>query len=175
LEFVRRRPGLAIVVVHHVRKAEAVDVFDTISGTYCLTGVFDTLMVRTRRDEGAKLAAQGRDLDGYEKALERDSRTGGWIVKREVVPLAKTGERQELLNLLAKAEGPLVLAEIAEAVGKSQTPCGTCSSLWSRKAPSTSQATGDTLLSAPNSLKMLNLTLKSIHFERIERIERARN
>jgi DNA-binding transcriptional ArsR family regulator len=118
LEFAKRRPGLAIVVVHHVRKTEADDVFDTISGTHGLTGIFDTLMVLARHGTGAKLAAQGRDLDGYEKALERDRRTGGWIVNGEVIPLAKTGERQELLDLLAKAEGPLSLSEIAEAVGK---------------------------------------------------------
>lgn len=118
LEFAKRRPGLAIVVVHHVRKTDADDVFDTISGTHGLTGIFDTLMVLARHGAGAKLAAQGRDLDGYEKALERDRRTGGWTVNGEVIPLAKTGERQELLDVLAKAAAPLTLSEIAEAVGK---------------------------------------------------------
>lgn len=118
LEFVKNRPGLAVVVVHHVRKADADDVFDTISGTHGLTGIFDTLMVLTRHGESTKLSAQGRDLDGYEKALERDKRTGGWIVKGEAIALAKTGERQELLDLLAMAEKPLSLAEVAAAVGK---------------------------------------------------------
>lgn len=118
LEFAKRRPGLAIVVVHHVRKTDADDVFDTISGTHGLTGIFDTLMVLARHGAGAKVSAQGRDLDGYEKALERDRRTGGWILKGDVIPLAKTGERQQLLDLLAKAKGPLSLSEIAEAVGK---------------------------------------------------------
>jgi len=118
LEFAKRHPGLAVLVVHHVRKTEADDVFDTISGTHGLTGIFDTLMVLGRHGDGAKLAAQGRDLDGYEKALERDQRTGGWIVKGDTVPLAKTGERQELLDLLAAADGPLSLAEIAGSVSK---------------------------------------------------------
>ena len=118
LEFGKRRPGLANLVVHHVRKTDADDVFDTISGSHGLTGIFDTLMVLARHGAGAKLVAQGRDLDGYEKALERDRRTGGWIVNGEVIPLAKTGERQELLDLLAKAEGALSLSEIAEMVGK---------------------------------------------------------
>lgn len=118
LDFTRRHPGLAVLVVHHVRKSEADDPFDTISGTHGLTGIFDTLMVLGRHGEGAKLMAQGRDLDGYEKALERDRRTGGWIVKGDAVGLAKTGERQELLDLLAHAEGPLRLAELAKAVGK---------------------------------------------------------
>lgn len=118
LEFARDRPGLTVLVIHHVRKSDADDIFDTISGTHGLTGIFDTLMVLARHGEGAKLAAQGRDLDGYEKALERDRRTGGWIVKGNLIALAKTGERQQLLELLAKAERPLSLAEIAAMVGK---------------------------------------------------------
>lgn len=118
LEFAKSRPGLAIVVVHHVRKAESEDIFDTISGTHGLTGIFDTLMVLGRHGEGAKLAAQGRDLDGYEKALERDRRTGGWTLKGDTIPLAKTGERQDLLSALAAAQKPLALADLAKAVLK---------------------------------------------------------
>ena len=118
LDFTRQRPGLAVLVVHHIRKTEAEDVFDTISGTHGLTGIFDTLMVLTRHGEGAKLAAQGRDLDGYEKAVERDRRTGGWTLKGDAPALAKTGERQELLDLLAQAKTPLRLSELAKAVGK---------------------------------------------------------
>lgn len=118
LEFAKRRPGLAVLVIHHVRKTEADDVFDTISGTHGLTGIFDTLMVLARHGEGAKLSAQGRDLDGYEKALERDPRTGGWIVNGNAVALAKTGERQELLDFLAAARGPLSLSALARSVGK---------------------------------------------------------
>ena len=118
LDFARRHPGLAVLVVHHVRKSEADDPFDTISGTHGLTGIFDTLMVLGRHGEGAKLVAQGRDLDGYEKALERDRQTGGWIVTGAPVPLAKTGERQELLTVMARAENPMRLAALANAVGK---------------------------------------------------------
>lgn len=39
-------------------------------------------------------------------------------MKGEAIALAKTGERQELLDLLAMAEEPLSLAKIAAAVGK---------------------------------------------------------
>jgi hypothetical protein len=118
LDFVKLRPGLTVLVIHHARKADAEDVFDTISGTHGLTGIFDTLMVLVRHGEGAMLAAQGRDLDGYEKALERDRRTGGWIVRGDAIPLAKTGERQALLDVLAKVDEPLSLSQIAHAVGK---------------------------------------------------------
>lgn len=119
LEFTKRRPGLAVIVVHHVRKMDADDIFDTISGTHGLTGIFDTLMVLARHGEGVKLAAQGRDLEGYEKALDRDKLTGGWMVKGDAREIAKTNERQELLDALADADGEsLTLAAIASAVGK---------------------------------------------------------
>lgn len=119
LEFTKRRPGLAVVVVHHVRKMDADDVFDTISGTHGLTGIFDTLMVLARHGEGVKLAAQGRDLEGYEKALDRDKLTGGWMVKGDAREIAKTTERQEIIEVLTDAEGePVTLAAIASAIGK---------------------------------------------------------
>lgn len=119
LEFAKSRPGLAIIVVHHVRKMDADDIFDTISGTHGLTGIFDTLMVMARHGEGVKLAAQGRDLEEYEKALDRDRLTGGWSIKGDAREIAKTTERQEMLDALADANGePLALASIASAVGK---------------------------------------------------------
>lgn len=118
LEFTKRRSGLAVIVVHHVRKMEADDIFDTISGTHGLTGIFDTQMVIARHGGSVKLAAQGRDLEGYEKLLERDRRTGGWKVMGDAIAIAKTGERQELLDLLAESGAPLSLASLAKAVGK---------------------------------------------------------
>jgi hypothetical protein len=119
LEFTKAHPGLAVIVVHHVRKMESDDIFDTISGTHGLTGIFDTLMVLARHGEGVKLAAQGRDLEGYEKALDRDKLTGGWNIKGDAVEIAKTAERHEMLEALADANGePLALGTIASAVGK---------------------------------------------------------
>ena len=118
LEFAKRHPGVAVLVVHHVRKMDADDIFDMISGTNGLTGIFDTLMVLARHGGGAKLAAQGRDLESYEKALERDRRTGGWTVKGDAELLAKTGERQELLDLLKDASVPLSLSQLAKFSGK---------------------------------------------------------
>ena len=37
--------GIAIVLVHHLRKAEADDAFDTVSGTLGLTGAPDTILI----------------------------------------------------------------------------------------------------------------------------------
>lgn len=118
-ELTKAHPGLALVVIHHTRKQESADEFDLISGTHGLSGVFDTLAVLSVDSLGSgTLSAQGRDLEHYRKALERDQRTGGWIVKGEPVERAKTGERQELLEILTGATAPLALANLAKAVGK---------------------------------------------------------
>lgn len=118
-EFTKSRPGLAVLVIHHTRKQESSDVFDLISGTRGLSGVFDTLMVLSHDALGnATLSAQGRDLESYSKALERDLRTGGWRFVGEALPRAKTGERQELLDLLTQAGVPVALGQLAESVRK---------------------------------------------------------
>jgi predicted ATP-dependent serine protease len=59
---------IAIVIVHHLRKADADDVFDTVSGTLGLTGVVDSILV-LKRDVGAggsyTLHGRGRDLESF--------------------------------------------------------------------------------------------------------------
>lgn len=113
------RPGLAIGIVHHTRKMEADDPFDAISGTHGLTGVPDTIIVLARDGEGAKMEAQGRDLEPYAKALKRDQMTGGWKIVGDVREMAKTGERQAVLDVLMEADGQVLTAGmIAKGVGK---------------------------------------------------------
>lgn len=57
------RHGIAIVLVHHLRKMDSEDAFDTISGTLGLTGAPDTILVLKRDTSGAIiLHGRGRDL-----------------------------------------------------------------------------------------------------------------
>ena len=121
-QFSKRHPGLAVVVIHHTRKLEAEDPFDTISGTHGLTGMADTLMVMARQGDTAKLCGQGRDIEGYEKAIERDTFTGGWRILGDASERAKTSERQAILEELREADGTaLSPAQIATATGKQRT------------------------------------------------------
>lgn len=119
-DLVRHRAGVAVVVVHHTRKAESDDAFETISGTHGLTGVADSLLVLASHGQGAKLSGQGRDLEGFEKALTRDEFSGGWRLVGDARALASTGERQALLDVLQEADGePLRTAAIAKDAGVS--------------------------------------------------------
>jgi hypothetical protein len=120
--FAKCHPGLAVVVIHHTRKLDADDPFDTISGTHGLTGMADTLMVMARQGDTTKLCGQGRDIEGYEKAIERDTFTGGWRILGEASERAKTSERQAILDELREADGAaLSPAQIATATGKQRT------------------------------------------------------
>jgi hypothetical protein len=120
--FAKSHPGLAVVVIHHTRKQEADDPFDTISGSHGLTGMADTLVVLARQGDVCSLIGQGRDMEAYEKAIERDRQTGGWRILGDSASRAATGERQAILTVLQNANGePITAKAIADTVGKSSS------------------------------------------------------
>ena len=70
------RLGLAILLIHHLRKEKAEDVFHRISGTTAISGVVDSnfTLVEKRRGSGrAKLTCIGRDIEYRELELERNA------------------------------------------------------------------------------------------------------
>lgn len=72
--------GVAIVLVHHVRKAGADDFLAEVSGTNGLAGAADTVLVlkRARGQAGAVLHVTGRDVDETEHAMIFDPAIGSW-------------------------------------------------------------------------------------------------
>ena len=79
--------GIAVVVVHHVRKLkDATDPFNEVSGSTGITGAADTNFVlkRSRSDESGTLLATGRDIEYQELTLKFDNRTHLWeLVERK--------------------------------------------------------------------------------------------
>jgi hypothetical protein len=72
--------GVAVVLVHHVRKAGAEDFLAEVSGTNGLAGAADTTLVlkRARGQADAVLHATGRDIDETEWALHFHAAAGAW-------------------------------------------------------------------------------------------------
>ena len=67
--------GIAILLIHHLRKETADDVFNRISGTTAISGAVDSsfTLVEDRRGSGrAKLFCIGRDIEYRELTLERN-------------------------------------------------------------------------------------------------------
>jgi RecA-family ATPase len=58
--------GVAIVVVSHVRKMEAEDPLDTVSGTLGFTGAADSVLVLSSTAQGKVLYGRGRDIEEIE-------------------------------------------------------------------------------------------------------------
>jgi hypothetical protein len=71
---------VAIVVVHHNRKAADADWLNEISGSQGIAAAADTIITISRERGGADaiLKASGRDLEEVELAMSFDVNTGCW-------------------------------------------------------------------------------------------------
>lgn len=108
--------GVAILVIHHLRKMQGDDPFDTISGTTGLTGAVDAAFVLQRGQQGVTLYGRGREIEEMEKALEFDG--GSWTVLGDATDVRRSEERGAILAVLSDASAPIGPKDIAEALGK---------------------------------------------------------
>jgi hypothetical protein len=110
--------GVAIVIVHHLRKsAGEVDPFEKVSGTLGLSGAADTVLILDRDSQGATLYGRGRDIEEIETAVEFDRATCRWRVLGEAVDIRQTDERAEILSVLIDADEPMTPRDISIGAG----------------------------------------------------------
>lgn len=110
--------GLAVLGVHHTRKAEADDPFDTVSGTSGLTGAADTILVLRRDTTGhVILHGRGRDLEELEIAMRFEAERGLWSPIGSAAEVRRSDERNTILDALDDAGEPMSPADIAIATG----------------------------------------------------------
>lgn len=98
--------GVAVIVVHHARKAGSTDFLDAVSGTAGLAGAADAVMVltRSRGASDAVLKVTGRDVEEVEHALRLD--VGRWLLLDGPASDYETSEsRRKILNAVREAEG----------------------------------------------------------------------
>jgi RecA-family ATPase len=110
------RHGVAVILVHHTRKAEADDALDTVSGTLGLTGAPDTVIVLKRQQGGVTLYGRGRDIDELEKALSFDREHFKWQVRGDAAEVRVSDQRKAIVKAIreaGKAIGPKAIAEAA--------------------------------------------------------------
>lgn len=113
---------IALVLVHHVRKALAEDFLDTVSGSTGLTGVADAVLVLTRQrgEADAVLHITGRDVEEAEHALSFDPERGMWSLLGEASRYALTKERQLILTHLGSQHAPCAPKDVSVATGLSR-------------------------------------------------------
>jgi len=118
LQGIASKHRVAIVINHHVRKMEADDPFDTVSGTLGLTGAADTIIVLKRHAGAVTLHARGRDIEEMETALQFERATCRWTILGTAAEIYISNERVAVLGVLAGAgaEG-LAVSEIMAGTG----------------------------------------------------------
>src|SRR5690606_36909126 len=107
---------ICILVVHHTRKLAGEDPFDTISGSYGITGPVDGMLVlqRVRGEAAATLHITGRDVEEKKLAMRFEDESGSLKVLGDARLFALSSERRAILEALTAAPG-LTPKEIAEA------------------------------------------------------------
>ncbi len=116
--------GIAIVVLHHVRKMEADDPFDLISGTNGLKAAADTLFVLRRRvgSLDATLDLQGRDIEEAKLALLWNVDACAWLMSTE--PPGLTAERRAIVAVMGESGLEMTPTQVAKAINASADSVG---------------------------------------------------
>jgi hypothetical protein len=117
LQKLASKHNVAIIIVHHDRKSEADDVFDTVSGSLGLTGAADTILIMKRQAGAVTLYVRGRDIEEAEMALQFDKGTCRWSILGTAAEVHRSGERKRVIDVLREAGAPLQAKDIQVAAG----------------------------------------------------------
>lgn len=112
LQKLASKHNVGILVVHHDRKAEADDVFDTISGTLGLSAAADTILIMKRQAGTVTLWVRGRDLEESETALQFNKTACRWSILGAAAEVNRSAERKKVIDALTEAGRPLQVKEI---------------------------------------------------------------
>lgn len=107
LQRLAHRYHLAIVIVHHTRKAAAEYELDSVSGTLGLVGAADCTLIFGRKQSGTVLHAKGRDIEDQDLPLSFDPACCRWIRDETVRVAPSSAARARLFSELDGAEVPL--------------------------------------------------------------------
>lgn len=117
--------GVAILVIHHTRKAASDEPLDTVSGTRGLTGCMDTGLILTpgKRTGMATLTVVGRDIGEVVYRIYFDPVRRRWeATDRAIDSPDETStvspERQRIIDLLEASGNAMGPKEIATALGE---------------------------------------------------------
>lgn len=132
-QIVGAHPGLALVVVHHDRKAKTADFVEAVSGTNGAAGAADTIVAlsRERHSPDGVVAVTGRDVKEADFAITlRDglswqllggsldaARGGAQHVRQEVRAASLGGTMQELVDFVKRTGNGVRAQSVADSLG----------------------------------------------------------
>lgn len=111
---------VAIVIIHHLRKGEADDPIEMVSGSTGLTAAADTILVlrRERGQADAFLYTTGRDIDEQELGLQWDKQTCLWTLLGEANEFRLSPARAEIRRVLVDSKKALTPKQMAIVLSK---------------------------------------------------------
>jgi hypothetical protein len=116
--------SVAILVIHHLRKMEAGDPLDMVSGSTGLTGGVDGAIVlkRDRGKQDATLVIDGRDIEEpTELALRWEADIASWSLMGDAEEYRQSEERRRIIELLEHVNEHMSPKDIAEALDKNRS------------------------------------------------------
>jgi hypothetical protein len=114
LQRLARDLSIAILVVHHTRKADSDDLLDKVSGTFGLSGAADTILILEKRSNGWVFDVRGRDVSSDELAAEFNKDTCRWAVLGSAAEVHQTSERNAVLAIFREHGSPLTVELVTE-------------------------------------------------------------
>jgi hypothetical protein len=111
--------GVAIVVVHHLRKMAASDPMDEISSSTGLTAGVDGFLIlrRTPGSRGPTLFVDGRDIEEpTEYALHWNANTATWTIEGDAEEVHISKERADILLALNRSPEPMTPKEVSDVM-----------------------------------------------------------
>lgn len=130
LQSLAMRFEVAILVVHHTKKAAEADVFDEVSGSGGIMAALDTCLIlhRSRSEADGELWITGRDVEESKLALKLED--GRWSLLGRAGEVARSRERRLILEAMeeviaqtvetAETVTGLSAAEVAKITGQSR-------------------------------------------------------
>lgn len=110
--------GIALVLIHHMRKAEADYELDEISGSTGATGASDSILILKRSVDGVTLYRQGRDVIEETFAVEFDLESCIWMLQGEAKEVHMSRARQQIVQVLEGTIEGMTAKTLAGTLGK---------------------------------------------------------
>jgi hypothetical protein len=115
--------GIAVIVIHHVRKMAADDLMETISGSFGIAGSADTLLVMAPgKTGGAVLDIRGRDVESAELAIQFSKESCKWTILGTAAEVHQTDQRKAIIAALAEHGAAMKITELMAATNMKRNP-----------------------------------------------------
>lgn len=143
--------GLAVVVLHHTRKASAEDFLETVSGTHGLAAAADSVLVmkRARTSADATLSVTGRDVEEAQYPLRFDR--GAWTLLEGPASDYELADTRRRIVQLVRERGGMRPKAIAAELGITHDAAKQATSRMAREGQLDTDGTG-IYLSPPSPL-----------------------